>query len=166
MPAIKKKQMQKVKKIGVVVDDLSASQLSYHIIKNINDHLKKSDTDFVAFFQNSTSNMMGMTFSCMCINEIWSFDGVAVATSVATALAISKTFSPKQKYFYVWDLEWCRSKGRDFEYVIQAFNKDDIKLIARSKDYAKAIKNYCNRDVEGIVENFNINQLMDIINHE
>ena len=158
--------MQEANKIGVVVDDLSASQLSYHIIKNINNHLETSNTDFVVFFQNSTSNMMPMLFSSMCINEIWSFDGVALATSVSTALAISKTFSPKQKSFYVWDLEWCRAKGRDFEYVVQAFNKDDIRLIARSKDHAKAIKNYCNKDVEGVVENFNINQLMGVINNE
>jgi hypothetical protein len=158
--------MPKVKKVGVVVDDLSASQLSYHIIKNINKQVEESDTDFIAFFQNSTANMLPMHFSSMCINEIWSFDGVAIATSVSTVLAISKTFSPKQKYFYVWDLEWCRTKGREFEYIIQAFNKDDIKLIARSKDYAKAIKNYCNRDVVGVMDNFNIKQLMDIINHE
>ena len=158
--------MPKVKKVGVVVDDLSASQLSYHIIKNINKQVEESDTDFVAFFQNSTASMLPMHFSSMCINEIWSFDGVAIATSVSTVLSISKTFSPKQKYFYVWDLEWCRSKGRDFEYVIQAFNKDDIQLIARSKDYAKAIKNYCNKDVVGVVDNFNIKQLMEIINHE
>ena len=64
------------------------------------------------------------------------------------------------------DLEWCRTKGREFEYIIQAFNKDDIQLIARSKDYAKAIKNYCNKDVVGVVDNFNIKQLMEIINHE
>ena len=158
--------MPKVKKVGVVVDDLSASQLSYHIIKNVNKQVEESDTDFVAFFQNSTASMLPMHFSSMCINEIWSFDGVAIATSVSTVLSISKTFSPKQKYFYVWDLEWCRTKGREFEYIIQAFNKDDIQLIARSKDYAKAIKNYCNKDVVGVVDNFNIKQLMEIINHE
>ena len=158
--------MPKVKKVGVVVDDLSASQLSYHIIKNINKQVEESDTDFVAFFKNSTASMLPMHFSSMCINEIWSFDGVAIATSVSTVLSISKTFSPKQKYFYVWDLEWCRTKGREFEYIIQAFNKDDIKLIARSEDYAKAIKNYCNKDVVGVVDNFNIKQLMEIINHE
>ena len=117
--------MPKVKKVGVVVDDLSASQLSYHIIKNINKQVEESDTDFVAFFQNSTASMLPMHFSSMCINEIWSF-----------------------------------------EYIIQAFNKDDIQLIARSKDYAKAIKNYCNKDVVGVVDNFNIKQLMEIINHE
>ena len=158
--------MQKINKVGVVIDDLSAGQLSYHIIKNINNYVEESSTYFVAFFQNSTSNMMPMTFSSMCINEIWNFDGAAIATSVSTALAISKTFSPRRKYFYVWDLEWCRKNGREFEYNVQAFNKQDINLIARSEDHAKAIKNYCNRDVVGVVENFNINKLMEIINHE
>ena len=133
--------MQKINKVGVVIDDLSAGQLSYHIIKNINNYVEESSTDFVAFFQNSTSNMMPMTFSSMCINEIWNFDGAAIATSVSTALAISKTFSPRRKYFYVWDLEWCRRNGREFEYNVQAFNKQDINLVIHLLVILKNLKN-------------------------
>jgi hypothetical protein len=72
--------MQKINKVGVVIDDLSAGQLSYHIIKNINNYVEESSTDFVAFFQNSTSNMMPMTFSSMCINEF-----LLVACPIPTA---------------------------------------------------------------------------------
>ena len=44
--------MQKSKQIGVLLEDLSASQLTFYVIKNINDYLEKSDIDFVEFFQN------------------------------------------------------------------------------------------------------------------
>ena len=49
--------------------------------------------------------------------------------------------------------------------MVQSFCIDDVKLIARSEDHAKAIKNYANRDVHGIAENFNTEQLMEIINN-
>ena len=47
--------------------------------------------------------------------------------------------------------------------MIQAYNNKGVDLIARSEDHAKAIKNYCNRDVCGIVTDFNMDQLMEII---
>ena len=34
--------MQKSKQIGVLLEDLSASQLTFYVIKNINDYLEKS----------------------------------------------------------------------------------------------------------------------------
>ena len=44
------------------------------------------------------------------------------------------------------------------------FLKEDIDLIARSEDHAKAIKNYCNRDVVGIFDfNSGLESLMGII---
>ncbi len=158
--------MQKSKQIGVLLEDLSASQLTFYVIKNINDYLEKSDIDFVAFFQNSTASMITPRFSTMSVSETWSFSGTVIATSVSTALSIQKTCIPAKKYFYVWDLDWHRRGGQDFEYTIQAYNNPELNLIARSSSHAKAIKNYCNRDVCGIVDNFNIDQLIGVINNE
>ena len=114
--------MQKSKQIGVLLEDLSASQLTFYVIKNINDYLEKSDIDFVAFFQNSTASMITPRFSTMSVSETWSFSGTVIATSVSTALSIQKTCIPAKKYFYVWDLDWHRRGGQDFEYTIQAYN--------------------------------------------
>ena len=158
--------MQKSKQIGVLLEDLSASQLTFYVIKNINDYLEKSDIDFVEFFQNSTASMITPRFSTMSVSETWSFSGTVIATSVSTALSIQKTCIPAKKYFYVWDLDWHRRGGQDFEYTIQAYNNPELNLIARSSSHAKAIKNYCNRDVCGIVDNFNIDQLIGVINNE
>ena len=40
----------------------------------------------------------------------------------------------------------------------------NIKLVARSEDHAKAIKNYSNRQVDHIVENINIKNIVRITN--
>ena len=158
--------MQKNKQIGILLEDLSASQLTFYTIKNINDYLENSDIDFVVIFQNSTTSMITPRFSTMSVSEMWSFNGIVIATSVTTALSMQKTCTPVEKYFYVWDLDWHRQSGREFEYTIQAYNDPKLNLIARSSSHAKAIKNYCNRDVCGIVDNFNIDQLIGVINNE
>jgi len=158
--------MQKNKQVGVLLEDFSASQLTFYAIKNMNSYLENSDVDFVGFFENSTTSMIPPRFSTMSASEIWSFGGVAVATSVTTSLSLQKACLPIKKYFYVWDLEWSRRGGAEYEYTIQAYRDPNIKLIARSSSHAKAIKNYCNRDVCGVVDNFNIDQLIGIINNE
>ena len=77
---------------------------------------------------------------------------------------MNKCFAPKSKYFYIWDLEWIRNHGREYEKTIQAFIPKEIKLIARSKDHAKAIENYSNRKVDYIIENINIEKIVRMTN--
>ena len=156
--------MPKSKQIGFLVGDVSASQLSFNLIKNINEYSEDSRDDFVVFFENSTSSILNPNFSLMSLNEIWSFSGYLFATNIATALSMQKCFAPKKKFFYVWDLEWTRPHGRDFEYSVQVFLDPNTTLIARSEDHAKAIENYCNRKVKNIVNDFNIEKLVRIIN--
>ncbi len=152
-------------KIGVMLGDLGASQLSYNIVTNLNEECAKSKSDFVAFIENITNHIIPPNFAVMGINEIWSFDGTLIATSASTALHLSKSANPANKFFYVWDLEWMRPHGKDFQYMVTAFNNPQVKLIARSSEHALAIKNYCNRDVSGVVEDFNIQQLYEVINN-
>jgi len=156
--------MPKNNQIGFLVDNTMANQLSYNLIKNINDYLENSSDDIVLFFENSTTSILPPNFSLMSTNEIWSFEGSLFATSVSTSLSVQKSFAPKNKFFYVWDLEWTREHGRDFESTIKAFSNEDIELIARSEDHAKAIENYCNVKVKHIVKDCNVEQLVRISN--
>ena len=77
-----------------------------------------------------------------------------------------KSFSPERKIFYVWDLEWLRQHGKEFENTVKAFTDNSITLIARSKEHALAIENYCNIKIEHVIENFNIKKLIRIIDNE
>ena len=150
-------------KIGFIVDDLSSSQLSYEVISSINSFDTSFDQDFVVFFENSSPMVIEPFFGVMNLQELWGFDGIAIATSVSSCLSLSNTQSPIKKFFYVWDLEWSRNRS-SYDQGIQAFLKEDINLIARSEDHAKAIKNYCNRDVVGIFDfNSGLESLMGII---
>lgn len=150
--------------IGISVHDLIPSQLSYFLTKNINDKCSDSiEHDFVIFFENLSGKIIEPNFGMMNTTEVWSFQGHLITTSISTTMTAIKSMSPAKKYFYVWDLEWLRDLGKNFEYNIPAFIDEDINLIARSKTHARAIKNYCNRDVVGIVEDFNLDQLIGAI---
>ena len=147
-------------KIGFVVKDLSPSQLSYNIITKLNAELEQSCTDdYCVFIQEPSGKMKPNNFSIINSTEMWTFDGILIATDIPTAKQISKTVGPSKKYFYVWDLYWSRPEWRDYESSILAFIDPTVKLLARSEDHAKAISNYCNRDVCGIVDDFNIQQI-------
>ncbi len=158
MPTVKNKQ------IGFLVNDTSSSQMSFCLIKNINEYLDDTNDDFVLFFEDSSASILNPNFATMSFNEIWSFDGVLISTSISTTLSLIKSFSPVKKFFYVWDLEWMRRGHKDFEQSVQAFINPSVELIARSKDHAKAIENYCNRKVKHIVNDFNIEKIVRITN--
>ena len=158
---------QENKQIGFIVNNLMASHLSFSLIKNLNEYVDESNSEAVVFFENSSSSIIRPNFATMSLNEIWNFNGLLVSTNINTTLALNKCFAPSKKSFYVWDLEWMRpamGQNIEFERVVQAFSDESIDLVARSKDHAKAIENYSNRNVKHIVENFNIEKLMRIAN--
>ena len=151
-------------KIGLVLEDASSNQLSYYAIRNFNYATNNNnDNDFVVFFENASPSVIQPAFAFMNSSEIWNFDGVLISTTAANTLLSINAIAPKKKFFYVWDLEWARPSGKEFNSMIKAYSNKEVGLIARSDDHAKAIKNYCNRDVCGIVPNFNMDQLMEIV---
>ena len=78
-----------------------------------------------------------------------------------------KAVNQTKKFFYIWDLEWTRGRTRtDFTKNLSSYRNENINLIARSKDHALAIQNYCNRKVPYIMEDFDINTLREIIENE
>ena len=151
-------------KIGVVVNDFSCSQLSFYAVRNINQACDNSPKhDYIGFFENLANNVIEPSFCLMNISEIWGFDGVLVATSASTTLTLIKSVTQSEKYFYVWDLEWLRDPD-NYHTLLTIYRHPDINLIARSETHAKAIENFCNKRVVGVMEDFNLSDLEEIIN--
>ena len=153
-------------KIGIIIEDLSASHLSYCLIKKLNETVSKDSTnDYTIFVENITSHVLPPRFAVMNTTELPYFDGTLIATSISTCLTAIKSISPSKKICYVWDLEWMRNTGRNYEHSIQAFIDKSVVLVARSESHAKAIKNYCNKTPSCIAEDFNIEKMMEVINN-
>ena len=155
-------------KIGVILEDLGMSQLSYSVISNINKACEhNSENDYIIFFNNMVAPVIPPNCALMNSSEIWSFDGHLIGTSVATTLMALKSINSAKKYFYVWDLEWTRhAQHRQYSQDIPAFRSRGVSLIARSKEHAAAIQNYSNRKVSHIVPDFDIENMHEVINNE
>ena len=155
-------------KLGISLRNLNPSQLTYYATRNLNTASKLNMVDdCIIFFDQVSPSPFKTLFSTMNGSELWDFDGRLITTDISTTLSAQKAVNPARTFFYVWDLEWSRSKSQgDYDYNIKAFTDENIELIARSKSHATAISNFCNRRVKHIVDDFDINQLMRVINNE
>lgn len=154
--------------IGVIVEDLGMSQLSYSVINNINAACEhNSENDYILFYENLGNPILPVNCAVMNSSELWSFNGIVIATTASSAMFALKAVNQTKKFFYIWDLEWTRGRTRtDFTKNLSSYRNENINLIARSKDHALAIQNYCNRKVPYIMEDFDINTLREIIENE
>ena len=101
---------------------------------------------------------MNPNFAIMQSSEAFAFDGTLVATTLNTASKLLKFPSAKEKYFYVWDLEWMRLKNKSFDGLSQVYGSKELNLIARSEEHKWAIESAWNNSVKDIIPNFDMNK--------
>jgi hypothetical protein len=150
-------------KIAIVMNDVLPGQKSFYAIKELEKTTKTVEDSPVIFFLNLSSPVVDVPFAMMNIYNITHFDGVCLATDLETADIVRKSDNRMERYFYVWDLEWLR-KPHSFESVVGILRDPKLKLIARSEEHKQVIENYCNREVSGVVEDFNIDQIKELCN--
>jgi hypothetical protein len=90
---------------------------------------------------------------------------VAIAASLTCAETLLRSHNRSDKYLYLWDIDWLITPV-NFSVACNILRDDRLKLIARSESHAKVISNFCNKEVSGIVDNWNIGELQRIINGE
>lgn len=156
--------------LNFLVNNLSSSQLSYFLLNNINRDIKKKegvDCDHMVFFEDIARINVSPLCALFHINEGYGAEGNMIATCCSTAGKMLNFLgqSSKEKYLYVWDLEWLRGQGnnRRFEYYSFIYTHPHIQLLARSEEHAKVIRNCFNRDVRGIVHDFNMEEMEKVV---
>ncbi len=155
--------MQNVCSIGIILPNLAPSQMCYYAVRNVNLLLTHSNQhDVTIFYEELAQASVLLKCATMNISEIWSFHGVLISTTISNTLASIQAINSSKKIFYVWDLEWLRPGMQNYLHNIQAYRSNKVKLVARNKDHAKVIEDYCNRKVDGVVENFQINNFLSI----
>jgi GTP:adenosylcobinamide-phosphate guanylyltransferase len=148
--------------IGIVIPHTGASQIAFHTIKEINRIVNNGYlNDIIVFFEQLTPPIIKPNCSVMCINELMSFKGILITTTLDnTTMAIARSVNKENKIiYYVWDLEWMRPGKNIYLYNYNAFQRVN-KIVARSSNHAKAIENYCNKKVNSIIEEFNIEEII------
>lgn len=151
-----------VEKIGIVVPHLGVCQQSFMAISHINRILSKSnDYDFFLFYEDMVPSCVRPLCASMNINEIWSFDGILIGTTLSTTMSIVRTVNASRKVFYVWDLEWMREGYQNYFTNIKVYKDKTIYIISRSISHAHEIERYSGRKSNMIVPNFNLEYIIN-----
>ena len=156
--------MSNLKNINILVPNTGASQLSFFVIKELNSLTKtRPEIDSILFYENKHKNCLPTNFSVMQISEAWGQSEAIIATTLSTARKLQK-IPARNKIFYVWDLEWIRdSAKKSYEKYSNVYGDESLTLVARSEHHKLAIENAFNRTVEHIVSDFNMQNILEIL---
>ncbi len=144
------------------VYDLSPSQKSFYLIKEFNECMDDVGISPLVFHNRNSIPPKHPCFSCQMSAFMSSYQGVLIATTLEEARTVLKLCSKGDKYLYLWDLDWLDNPVH-FKAAMEILRNEDLKIIARSKSHATVIENFCNKPVCGIVDNWNLKQLLEII---
>ena len=148
--------------IASIVDDLGASQRNFYMIKEFNKGAVSKDLSMGAFYNRPSMCITTPHFSCKNISFLSGYHGVAISTTIEGADSLLKSHNNSDKYLYLWNIEWLSSVV-NFDAVCRILLDDRLKIIARSDSHAVIINNFCNKEVSGVVDNWNIDELRKII---
>jgi len=151
--------------IAAIVKDLGPSQQSFYLIKKFNELSRDPNFSCSAFVANLGVPVTKPLFSCSSVSFFSDYIGMAIATNLEEADILLKSNNNCKKYLYLWDLEWL-VRPMNFTQVCNILRDDRLKIIARSKSHAVIINNFCNKEVIGIVEDWNNEQLLEIMEKE
>jgi hypothetical protein len=124
-----------VKKLGIVIKSPGQTQQFYTLIVQMNKMVEEhSDVDVILFYYDMGVVPMVTKFAMMEIPYAINFDGTLIATSPQSAPLLLSALRPKDRYLYMWDLDW---KFRDSSFADNQniYLNDKIDLISRSVDH-------------------------------
>ena len=148
--------------ITAVLNDLGPSQKSFYFIKNFNELSKNPNFSCSAFLCNIGMPVTKPLFSCSSVSFFSDYFGIAISTSIAEADTVFKSNNNSKKYLYLWDMEWL-VRSMNYSQVCKILLDKRLKIIARSKSHAQIIENFCNKKPIGIVEDWNNQQLLTLL---
>lgn len=146
-------------KTGILFNDFTKNDKNYHLMKTMNSKVLNKSDELCAFILNVSQKLMKTEFAYANISDIAHFNGgLLIATSLDTADAMLKTSVNSKKCLYLWNMEWLGQRTV-YKGVKKLLSDDRIKIICRSQLQADIIKNNYNVDVDGIEEEFNLENI-------
>lgn len=155
-------------KVGIVLNSLFSSQLSYYALRNVNKYLSKEYlTNFIFFVRELVIPCIEPECGTMRWEELWGYDGHLITTDVESTRKAMMTPGPKSITFYAYDIDWFRrlknSNPPRYEDFASIYQNPNIKIVARNEEYKKLIEGIWNIKVAGVVDDFNMEQMLEIV---
>tara|TARA_R100000805_G_C3621857_1_gene126464 strand:- start:955 stop:1425 length:471 start_codon:yes stop_codon:yes gene_type:complete len=151
--------------ITAVLEDLGPSQKAFYFIKNFNELSRNQNFSCSAFLCNIGVPVTKPLFSCSSVSFFSDYFGIAISTTIAEADMLLKSHNNSKKYLYLWDMEWL-TRSMNYSQVCNILLDKRLKIIARSKSHAQIIENFCNKKPIGIVDDWDKEQLITLLEGE
>ena len=148
--------------LNFVIDNLTKSQASFYLIKELNK--RHEDISPIVFVENLAPMLLRPSFPIMQIAELWNHTGTTIATTTATAFKILNYPGPTRRILYLWDIYWLRGRRRVYEPYVNLFDDKRLEIIVRSQSHKRVFENCFNRQVLGVVEDFNMEGFLEVLN--
>lgn len=136
--------MNKIKKIGLLVDQLQPTQLLYQFVMTANKFLMKNDwADFCIFYRNWGGLFVQPNFGTFTAAEAFNYNGFTIATDLNGAQQILRWPGPNRHklYYYMNDLEWLSMRDKfPYEVLANIYLNPKLNLICRSQTHADITK--------------------------
>ena len=148
-------------KVAVIVNTFGPSQLALCVGLCLN-KLVEDGVAALGLYEDSEAACFGAKFPISHVYEGFGFNGAVVATSLNSAAKLLNFTGTRQKFFYVWDLEWVHMKTKNFKDLYAIYGNESLHLIARCEEHAKIIGKAWNRDVS-VINDFDPTALLGVI---
>ena len=134
-----------MRNISALITDLGPSQKSFYLIKTFNELSRDPNFSCSAFLCNIGVPVTKPLFSCCSVSFFSDYSGSAIATSLQEADTLLKSNNNSKKY------------------LCKILLDKRLNIIARSVSHASIFENFCNKKPVGIVDDWNKDQLLSIL---
>lgn len=151
--------------ISFVIDQLSSNQIACIMTDTVNSWLDNNfGIDPIAFYIDNSFPSIPLKFPRYHACDLVGYQGNIIATSLSTILAAKNSFQG-HKFFYIQDLEWERGWCKyNKDQTNEILNDTNIVKFCRSADHRDYITKSGYKVLDKIVEDFNIADILEIIN--
>jgi hypothetical protein len=148
--------------VAALVNDLAISQKTFYLISQFNQCIDNTDLSVGVFNIRASRPPIKPLFGCKNVAFLNAYNGVVISTTMEEAEISLKASNNSKKFLYLWDLDWLENPVY-FSVAMRILRDDRLKIIARSSSHAEMIEEFTNRPVEGIVDNWDMDQLLGIV---
>lgn len=149
-------------KLGIMVDALGMSQMSYVLINEINKmNSFKEHIDTIVFYHRYDRLLQSPHFAMLQEQQAWGYDAAVISTDLITTARLINCPRPNRKLFYIWNLEWLYA-SHYYNTLADVYLHPDIELIARNKHHERIISS-CWKKPVATIEDFNHEQIIELI---
>ena len=148
--------------LGIYVDSIQENEQVHYAIHALNKGIEDDSlVDASLFYDAVGHNATPTRFGCFNSTDLWNFTGTLITTSLSstrTALNIVNKF--RVYYYYGWE------PNKDVFGLIGLTTNPTVKTICRDENGAKELYRLTGSAPIGLVENFNLSEILQQVEHE